>query len=167
VVEGELAEDILALELVRVAHSPSLDSARRSRRLLRRNGLLSQLDCADVGRLPAFHAYFPSDVDFEKARELLGNVRTHREEILILLDCPIDSELPVLPLLETSEHWPVLRRLHQDLEARERIEFVDEPVASCPKCHLGLPTGNAQELLQHGFTRCANRCRKLIISREL
>lgn len=167
IVEGDLAEDVLALELVRVANSPSEDTARKARRLLRRKGLLARLESADADRLPAFHVYFPPDIDFDKARALLASVRTHREEIHTLLECPVEQELPFLPILEISEHWPILQRLHQDPEARERVEFVDAPVTSCPKCHLGLPTGHAQELLQQGFTRCANRCRRLIISREL
>ena len=167
IVEGDLAEDVLALELVRVAHSFSSDAARKARSLLRRKGLLSQLESADADRLPAFHAYFPPEIDFEMAREMLASVRTHREEIHTLLECPVERELPVLSLLEVSEHWPMLQRLHQDPDARERAEFVDVPVTSCPKCHMGLPTGNGQELLQQGFTRCGNGCRRLIISRQL
>jgi len=165
-VEGNLALDVLALQLLRVANSPTDETTLRARRLLRKNSLLSGLEEADPHRLPAFQAYLPSAIDLDVAREKLAKARTHREEIQILLDTPVDEALPSLPLLEASEHWSDLKRIHKDERLRERLEFVDEPVKSCPKCHMGLPTGNSGELRQYGLTRCTNRCGRLIISLE-
>lgn len=165
-VEGDLAEDVLALQLMGVAHSPTSAEALKARRLLRRKGLLAGLSATDVDRLPAFHAYLPSAVDLEQAKELLCNIRTHREELQALFDTPPGEKLPTLLLLEANHHWPELLRVQRDPALRERIQFVDKPVASCPKCYLGLPTGDAQELLLYGLTRCTNKCRRLIISTE-
>lgn len=165
-IDGELAEDLLTLQVLRVANLPSLDTARRARRLLRKTGLLPRLEGSKADRLPAFHIYIPAAISLEQAKELLLKTRTHREEMQVLLDTSPEQPLPALPLLEATEYWPRLQKVHEDLELRQRIEFVDQPVSACPKCYMGLPTGNRQELLEAGLTRCTNRCGRLIVSTE-
>jgi hypothetical protein len=143
-----------------------LDTARRARRLLRKTGLLSRLEGSKADRLPAFHTYIPAAISLEQAKELLLETRTHREEMQALFETPAEQPLPALPLLEATEYWPRLQKVHEDPDLRERIEFVDQPVSACPKCYMGLPTGNRQKLLETGLTRCTNRCGRLILSTE-
>jgi hypothetical protein len=165
-VAGDLARDIVTLQILRVANLPTCDIARKARRLLRKTGLLDDLEASATDRLPAFHSYIPAAISLEQAKELILRVRTHREEIHTLLTTSPEQPLPKLPLLECTENWSRLLRAREDPDLRERLQFVDAPVSACPQCHMGLPTGNRQELLETGLTRCTNRCGRLIILSE-
>jgi hypothetical protein len=103
--------------------------------------------------------------DIEHVLEGVRSCRTVHEEIRSLEAALAEGTFPAsLPILESYEHWPKLKKQLEREPARRRVHFVDHPVSACPKCSIKLLHHEEIELQRRGVTEAS--CHGFILSRN-
>jgi hypothetical protein len=109
------------------------------------------------------------EATFAELWSQLGAVRTFAEQIGDYLlayqeNTPIDSNLDFETA--TPDEWPILHAALGPGPARNRILITQKALASCPKCHIGLPKIEANKLQQFHVATARNCCSRVIVCGE-
>lgn len=163
---GDIGEgmksELAGIAILKVANDPTEGRLMAERRFLRRHGLLAHIENANLEGLSSFLRALSLKLPIKESKSRLLAVRTHAEELEVLLATRPDEALPPLPSLEKSALWPRLRLLHSDPAKRAMLLKVAEPVKSCPNCYLTLATAAYEDLRLNEVSQCTNRCKRLI-----
>jgi hypothetical protein len=113
-----------------------------------------------------FASVLPQHKTFSELWAQLQTIRTYPEQVrsyLVALNNGASSgEYGDLPQA-AEEEWPVLKRALTSKDTLQKVILLDRFVDACPRCYIGLPTGEVGKLKSVGIATTKNCCRHVLI----
>jgi hypothetical protein len=165
-VPPERRNDVAAAVLTVLSVSPTPAKLRWAR------GCLLSLDIDLSGSAPAadgaqgFQSVLPQTKTFAELWPQLQGIRTYAEQVRSYLAAlnsgGVGGEYGDLAQA-AEEEWPALKAALTAKEPFKKIIVLDRLTDACPRCYIGLPTGEVGKLRSVGIATTKNCCRRILV----